>query len=104
MSVDLSFVNGFIVGAGATFFVLLVLAHIYGGKIDIKRTGVANLYFGLAARKAVRIEVDQDKAKILVINEDVACSIDFDPSEFKAFKKALLKLGPEVEERDVSES
>lgn len=36
MSVDLLFVNGFIVGVGVMFFVFLVLVYIYGGKIDIK--------------------------------------------------------------------
>lgn len=95
MSVE--FVNGFIVGAGATFIVLFVLAHTYGDRIDIKRTGEANLYFDLA-RKAVNIEVERDRAKILILHGDVVCSVEFDPSEFKAFKKALMKLGPEVEE------
>lgn len=92
----MAFVAGFLAGIGIMF----LLAYAYRTRIDVRRTGKVELYFNIVDRKAAFITAERDKVTLSFVMGDMVCSFDLTPSEFEDLKKALLELGPEVEERD----
>jgi len=90
----------FVAGVLAGISILSMLAYAYRTRIDVRRTGKIELYFNIADRKVAFITAEKDKVILSFVMGDMVCSFHLTPSEFEDFKKALLKLGPEVEERD----